>query len=87
MYEGSVQSSNRDPEDLLLCPYNDTHMIRAKRMPYHLMKCRNVCIVFFVYDTLLQSLFGMVIDHRCKPELANSCETIYTLDYTPDRPS
>ena len=31
-----------DPEDLLQCPYESAHMIRAKRMQYHLMKCRKV---------------------------------------------
>ena len=31
-----------DPEDLLECPYESAHMIRAKRMQYHLMKCREV---------------------------------------------
>ena len=31
-----------DPEDLLACPYENAHMIRAKRMQYHLIKCRAV---------------------------------------------
>ncbi|XP_064652946.1 uncharacterized protein LOC135503332 isoform X2 [Lineus longissimus] len=29
-----------DPEDEVECPYDKSHMIRAKRFPYHLMKCR-----------------------------------------------
>lgn len=29
-----------DPEELIPCPYDKVHMIRAKRMQYHLMKCR-----------------------------------------------
>ncbi|XP_022345177.2 uncharacterized protein LOC111137785 [Crassostrea virginica] len=29
-----------DPEQEIPCPYNKCEMIRAKRMPYHLMKCR-----------------------------------------------
>ncbi|XP_055998472.1 uncharacterized protein LOC125683191 isoform X2 [Ostrea edulis] len=29
-----------DPEELTPCPYDKVHMIRAKRMQYHLMKCR-----------------------------------------------
>lgn len=29
-----------DPEEMVLCPYNKVHMIRAKRLQYHLMKCR-----------------------------------------------
>lgn len=29
-----------DPEDLLECPYDRVHMVRAKRFQYHLMKCR-----------------------------------------------
>ena len=33
-----------DPDDLLECPYESAHMIRAKRMQYHLMKCRKVGI-------------------------------------------
>ncbi|XP_041360971.1 uncharacterized protein LOC121377142 isoform X2 [Gigantopelta aegis] len=33
-------STSNDPEELIECPYDTSHMIRAKRMPYHLMKCR-----------------------------------------------
>lgn len=29
-----------DPEELFLCPYDQSHVIRKKIMPYHLMKCR-----------------------------------------------
>ncbi|XP_061166854.1 uncharacterized protein LOC133175761 [Saccostrea echinata] len=29
-----------DPEEMIPCPYDKVHMIRAKRMQYHLMKCR-----------------------------------------------
>lgn len=29
-----------DPEALVQCPYDKVHMIRRKRMPYHLQKCR-----------------------------------------------
>lgn len=29
-----------DAEDYLECPYDRTHMVRAKRFQYHLMKCR-----------------------------------------------
>ncbi|XP_013390326.1 uncharacterized protein LOC106158771 [Lingula anatina] len=29
-----------DESDLMECPYDPVHMIRAKRFPYHLMKCR-----------------------------------------------
>ncbi|XP_067660952.1 protein D7-like isoform X2 [Haliotis asinina] len=29
-----------DPEELLECPYDKVHMVRAKRFQYHLMKCR-----------------------------------------------
>ncbi|KAL4218137.1 factor 1-like [Mactra antiquata] len=29
-----------DPEELLECPYDKTHMVRAKRFQYHLMNCR-----------------------------------------------
>ncbi|KAK7091841.1 uncharacterized protein [Littorina saxatilis] len=34
-----------DPEDLLECPYESSHMVRAKRMAYHIAKCRvhHVC--------------------------------------------
>ena len=31
-----------DPEDLLECPYDRVHMVRAKRFQYHLMRCRKV---------------------------------------------
>ncbi|KAM9785445.1 gametocyte-specific factor 1 [Neosynchiropus ocellatus] len=33
-------SSNVDPERLLLCPFDPNHHIRACRFPYHLIKCR-----------------------------------------------
>ncbi|XP_052086384.1 uncharacterized protein LOC127723684 [Mytilus californianus] len=29
-----------DPEQLIECPYDKVHMVAAKRMQYHLMKCR-----------------------------------------------
>ncbi|NXG37721.1 GTSF1 factor, partial [Dromaius novaehollandiae] len=29
-----------DPERLVQCPYNKHHQIRARRFPYHLVKCR-----------------------------------------------
>ncbi|XP_069106338.1 uncharacterized protein [Argopecten irradians] len=29
-----------DPEEMVECPYDKVHMIAAKRMQYHLMKCR-----------------------------------------------
>ncbi|XP_059499668.1 gametocyte-specific factor 1-like, partial [Stegostoma tigrinum] len=29
-----------DPDDLLQCPYDKNHHIRACRFPYHLVKCR-----------------------------------------------
>ncbi|XP_064597521.1 uncharacterized protein LOC135463980 [Liolophura sinensis] len=28
------------PDDIVICPYNKSHAIEVKRMPYHLMKCR-----------------------------------------------
>ncbi|XP_072349737.1 uncharacterized protein [Scyliorhinus torazame] len=29
-----------DSEQLLTCPYNESHQIRRSRFPYHLVKCR-----------------------------------------------
>ncbi|KAJ6644722.1 hypothetical protein lerEdw1_013613 [Lerista edwardsae] len=29
-----------DPERLVQCPYDKNHQIRACRLPYHLVKCR-----------------------------------------------
>ncbi|KAI8501227.1 factor 1 [Branchiostoma belcheri] len=29
-----------DPNELIICPYDKVHLVRASRMPYHLMKCR-----------------------------------------------
>ena len=29
-----------DPEELFICPYDKSHVIRKKIIPYHLMKCR-----------------------------------------------
>jgi len=34
----------RDPEALIACPYDKTHMVRNKRMQYHLIDCRKVFI-------------------------------------------
>lgn len=33
-------SSTLDPEQKVVCPYNKTHTMPAKRLQYHLMKCR-----------------------------------------------
>ncbi|NXF85270.1 GTSF1 factor, partial [Eubucco bourcierii] len=30
----------QDPERLVQCPYDKHHQIRARRFPYHLVKCR-----------------------------------------------
>ena len=38
-----------DAEELLECPYDRVHMVRAKRFQYHLMKCRNVSIYYIRY--------------------------------------
>ena len=32
--------SGPDPEDVVLCPFDKTHLIRHKRVPYHLIQCR-----------------------------------------------
>ncbi|OXB57710.1 UNVERIFIED_CONTAM: hypothetical protein H355_012423 [Colinus virginianus] len=29
-----------DPDELVQCPYDETHRIRASRLPYHLVKCQ-----------------------------------------------
>jgi hypothetical protein len=34
------QYETLDPEKEVPCPYDNTHMIRVKRMPYHIRKCR-----------------------------------------------
>lgn len=31
---------NPDPSELITCPYDPIHQVRASRMPYHLVKCR-----------------------------------------------
>lgn len=36
-----AQYSIPDSDDLLECPYDKVHLVRAKRFQYHLMKCRN----------------------------------------------
>jgi len=33
---------NNDPNEMVICPYNDAHCISAKKFPYHLPKCRKV---------------------------------------------
>ena len=32
--------SGPDPEDVVVCPFDKTHLIRHKRLPYHLIDCR-----------------------------------------------
>lgn len=32
--------SRWDPERLMVCPYDEVHMIKAKRFQHHLLKCR-----------------------------------------------
>lgn len=32
--------SRWDPDKLMVCPYDEAHMIKAKRFQYHLLKCR-----------------------------------------------
>ncbi|GAA6082148.1 gametocyte-specific factor 1 [Tachysurus ichikawai] len=34
-----------DPDKLLLCPYDANHQIRARRLPYHIIKCRKVSLL------------------------------------------
>ncbi|KAK2179924.1 hypothetical protein NP493_466g02015 [Ridgeia piscesae] len=29
-----------EPDDLIECPYNSAHLVKALRFPYHLIKCR-----------------------------------------------
>lgn len=45
-----------DPEEMVPCPYDKVHMIRAKRMQYHLMKCRKVSIIQLIFKFLLIQL-------------------------------
>ena len=45
-----------DAEELLECPYDRVHMVRAKRFQYHLMKCRNVCFIFFLSTETFNSV-------------------------------
>ncbi|GCB84391.1 hypothetical protein scyTo_0025169 [Scyliorhinus torazame] len=36
----SFTQHKMDSEQLLTCPYNESHQIRRSRFPYHLVKCR-----------------------------------------------
>uniref|UniRef100_A0A672IRU8 Zgc:56699 n=1 Tax=Salarias fasciatus TaxID=181472 RepID=A0A672IRU8_SALFA len=38
--EKEDERGNYDPEQLLQCPYDKNHQIRACRLPYHLLKCK-----------------------------------------------
>lgn len=40
-----------DPEQEIPCPYNRCEMIRAKRMPYHLIKCRRASTGRLIYNS------------------------------------
>lgn len=31
-----------DPEELIACPFDPVHLLRRKRMPYHIIKCGKV---------------------------------------------
>ena len=33
-------SSTQDPEELVVCPYDPVHRVAAKKLPYHISKCR-----------------------------------------------
>ena len=44
-----------DPEELISCPFDEVHMLRRKRMPYHIIKCGKV--------TLLVNYNGVEICH------------------------
>ena len=33
-------SSVQDPEELVICPYDPVHRVAAKKLPYHISKCR-----------------------------------------------
>lgn len=39
-----------DPEEVVSCPYFESHVMPAKRLPYHLKKCHEVkwCVLFFI---------------------------------------
>jgi len=44
-----------DPKTVVACPYDSTHMVRNKRMQYHLIDCRKVSTsqLCFADSTLL----------------------------------
>ena len=31
-----------DPDETVVCPYNEVHRVRITRLPYHLLKCAKV---------------------------------------------
>ena len=33
-----------DPDELIECPFDPVHLLRRKRMPYHIIKCGKVCV-------------------------------------------
>ena len=33
-----------DPEELIECPIDPVHILRRKRMPYHIIKCAKVSL-------------------------------------------
>jgi len=33
-------TAGADPEQLFICPYDSTHLVRKKKLPYHIPKCR-----------------------------------------------
>ena len=54
--------SEVDGEVLFQCPYDNTHMVRLKRMPYHLMLCRKVSILLlFCINIFCESLVFFIV--------------------------
>ena len=46
-----------DPEALVQCPYNDAHMVRNKRMQYHIIDCRKVNITLVLLVLLIGGMW------------------------------
>ena len=41
-----------DPDELIQCPFDPVHLLRRKRMPYHIIKCGKVRLVLNILNII-----------------------------------
>ena len=72
-----------EPDALMECPYDDTHMVEVRRMPYHLMKCRknnpNAQMVSCPFNALHEVVKPELRYHmsRCSDRVAITADLVF----------